>query len=118
MYYEARERALNNGRVYHLAAILKRGKKVVKIGENTYKTHPRFKRTYPDGTTGSHMHAEMNVLRFAKPGDTIEVIRFLKTGGRAMAKPCQYCMKHIREAGIKEIKYTNPEGEWECMKVA
>ena len=118
MYYEARERALNNGRVYHLAAILKRGKKVVRIGENTYKTHPRFKRTYPDGTTGSHMHAEMNVLRFAKPGDTIEVIRFLKTGGRAMAKPCQYCMKHIREAGNKEIKYTNSQREWECMKVA
>ncbi len=117
MYYATRDRALNNGRVYHLAAILKRGKRVVKIGENTYKTHPRFKRTYPDGTTGSHMHAEMNVLRFAKPGDTIEVIRFLKTGGQAMAKPCKYCMQHIREAGIKEGKYTNPDGEWECIKV-
>jgi deoxycytidylate deaminase len=117
VYYAARDRALNNGRVYHLAAILKRGKRVVKIGENTYKTHPRFKRTYPDGTTGSHMHAEMNVLRFAKPGDTIEVIRFLKTGGHAMAKPCRYCMQHIREAGIKEVKYTNPDGEWECIKV-
>ena len=118
MYYEARERALNNGRVYHLAAILKRGKAVVKVGENTSKTHPRFKRTYPDGTTGSHMHAEMNVLRFAKPGDTIEVIRFLKTGGMAMAKPFEHCMEHIRKAGIKKIRYTNPDGEWEQMKVA
>lgn len=117
MYYEARERALNNGRVYHLAAILKRGKKVVKVGENTFKTHPRFKRRYPDGTHGSHMHAEMNVLRFARPGDTLEVMRFLKTGGRAMAKPCAHCMKYIREAGIKEIKYTNLEGDWECMKI-
>tara|TARA_A100001515_G_scaffold55321_2_gene43689 strand:- start:1859 stop:2215 length:357 start_codon:yes stop_codon:yes gene_type:complete len=117
VYYEARERALNNGRVYHLVAILKRGRKVVKIGENTCKTHPRFKRTYPDGTTGSHMHAEMNVLRFAKPGDTIEVMRFLKTGGMAMAKPCEHCMKHIRRAGIKKVRYTNEEGDWETMRI-
>jgi len=118
VYYAAREKALSNGRVYHLAAILRRGKSVIKIGENTFKTHPRFKRTYPDGTTGSHMHAEMNVLRFAKPGDTIEVMRFLKTGGRAMAKPCEHCMEHIRKAGIKSIKYTNASGDWECMRVA
>ena len=117
MYYEARQKALNNGRVYHLAAILKRGKKVVKVGENTNKTHPKYKRTYPDGQQGSHMHAEMNVLRFAKPGDTLEVLRFLKTGGRAMAKPCQYCMKHIKEAGIKKVRYTNFDGEWECLKM-
>jgi len=118
VYYEARERALNNGRVYHLAAILKRGKTVVKVGANTSKTHPRFQRVYPDGTTGSHMHAEMNVIRFAKPGDTLEVIRFLKTGGHAMAKPCEHCMKHIRDAGIKKVRYTNPSGEWEMMRVA
>ena len=117
MYYEAREKALNNGRVYHLAAILKRRKTVVKVGENTYKTHPRFKRVYPDGTTGSHMHAEMNVLRFAKPGDVLEVIRFKKSGGRAMAKPCEHCMRYIREAGIKKVRYTNSQGDWETMKL-
>lgn len=117
MYYTAKERALSNGMVYHLAAILKRGKIVIKIGENTFKTHPRFKRDYPDGTTGSHMHAEMNVLRFAKPGDTLEIIRFLKTGGRAMAKPCEHCMKYIREAGIKKIRYTNTSGDWEMMRI-
>ena len=117
MYYEARERALNNGRVYHLAAILKRRKVVVKVGENTFKTHPRFQRVYPDGTTGSHMHAEMNVLRFAKPGDVLEVIRFKKSGGWAMAKPCAHCMKYIREAGIKKVRYTNSDGAWETMRV-
>ena len=117
MYYEARKRALNNGRVYHLAAVLKRRNKAIKVGENTSKTHPRFKRTYEDGTTGSHMHAEMNVLRFAKPGDTLEVLRFLKTGGMAMAKPCKHCMEHIKEAGIVEVRYTNENGEWESMKI-
>lgn len=114
MYYEARQRALNNGRDYHLAAILKRNGKVVKIGANTSKTHPRFKRQYPDGTWASHMHAEMNVLRFAEPGDELEVLRFKKCNHEwTMAKPCLFCMSEIRKAGIKKIRYTDWSGDWQ-----
>lgn len=116
MYYTAREKALSNGRVYHLAAILWRRKIAIKIGENTYKTHPKFGRIYPDGSEGYHMHAEMNVLRFAKPGDTLEVMRFCGTR-YAMAKPCPHCMRFIREAGIKKVRYTNKSGEWETIKI-
>ena len=75
MYYRAKDLALSNGRTYHIAAILRRNGRIVKVGENTNKTHPRFKRQYADGSWASHMHAEMNVLRFAKPGDEIEVLR-------------------------------------------
>ena len=93
VYYRAKNLALNNGRDYHLAAILKRNGRVVRIGENTNKTHPRFKRQYEDGTWASHMHAEMNVLRFAKPGDEIEVMRFKRCSHETtMAKPCKLCM--------------------------
>ena len=114
MYYRARSLALANGRTYHVAAILRRRGRVVKIGENTDKTHPRFKRQYKDGTWASHMHAEMNVLRFARPGDEIEVLRFSKCGHeRTMAKPCALCMREIRLAGIKKVRFTNWRGEWE-----
>lgn len=114
MYYEARNLAMSNGREYHLAAILRRGKNVVRIGENTHKTHPRFTRTFPSGMVASHMHAEMNVLRFAKPGDIIEVMRFIKScDNPTMAKPCEHCMHFIREAKIKKVRYTNWNGEWE-----
>ena len=93
MYYRARDLALANGRTYHVAAILRRKGGVGKIGENTDKTHPRFKRQYSDGSWASHMHAEMNVLRFAKPGDEIEVIRFKKCNHKwTMAKPCSLCV--------------------------
>jgi len=116
VYYQAKNLALSNGRSYHIAAILRRNGKVVRVGENTDKTHPRFKRQYPDGTWASHMHAEMNVLRFAKPGDTIEVMRFC--GDRlAMAKPCPHCMRFMKEAGIKKVRYTNQDGEWETIRV-
>lgn len=116
VYSKAKELAMSNGREYHLAAILRRGKQVVRMGANVSKTHPRFKRTYSDGTTGSHMHAEMNVLRFAEPGDTLEVMRFGKRK-LAMAKPCEHCMQHIREAGIKKIRYTNARGTWEEIRI-
>jgi deoxycytidylate deaminase len=114
VYYEARFKAINNGRNYHLAAILRRNGKVVRIGENTNKTHPRFKRQYPDGTWASHMHAEMNVLRFARPGDELEVIRFENfSHKRTMAKPCLFCMNEIKKIGIKRVRYTNWNGDWE-----
>lgn len=118
MYYKAKQLALNNGRSYHVAAILRRNGRVVKVGENTDKTHPRFKRQYTDGSWASHMHAEMNVLRFAQPGDTLEVMRFSKCGSHStMAKPCALCMNFIKQAGIKKIKYTDWAGDWSEIKI-
>lgn len=118
MYYRARDRAINNGRTYHLAAILKRRGRVIRVGENTNKTHPRFVRQHPDGSWSCHMHAEMNVLRFAQPGDEIEVMRFKKADHSwTMAKPCSYCMKFLKLSGIKVVKYTNWQGEWETLHI-
>ena len=118
MYYQAKSAAINNGRTYHVAAILRRNGKVVKVGANTSKTHPRFKRKYPDGTWASHMHAEMNVLRFAQPGDTVEVMRFKKCDhSLTMAKPCHLCLKELRAAGIKKVRYTDWNGEWKEMRI-
>ena len=118
MYYKAKNLALSNGRTYHIAAILRRRGTVIRIGENTNKTHPRFKRQYVDGTWASHMHAEMNVLRFAQPGDELEVMRFSKYDHElTMAKPCMLCLDQLRKAGIKKVKYTNWNGEWEYLKI-
>lgn len=118
MYYKAKQLAINNGRTFHLAAVLIRDGRVVKIGENTDKTHPRFKRFYKDGGWAANMHAEMNVLRFAKPGDVVEVMRFSKCSHQlTMAKPCPICMMHMKEAGISEVRYTNWEGKWETIKL-
>jgi len=118
VYYRAKKLATSNGRTYHLAAILRRKGRVIKVGENTDKTHPRFSRQYDDGSWASHMHAEMNVLRFAQPGDEIEVIRFAKRDYEwTMAKPCLLCMAEIRKSGIKKVRYTNWDGEWETIKI-
>ena len=118
VYYRAKNLAVNNGRTYHVVAILKRRGRIIKIGVNSDKTHPRFKRQYSDGTWASHMHAEMNVLRFAQPGDEIEVLRFTKKDQkRTMAKPCELCQKELHKAGIKKVRYTNWDGDWECLHI-
>ena len=118
VYYKAQKLAVNNNRTYHIAAILRRNGDVIKIGENTSTPHPRFKRQYPAGTFASHMHAEMNVLRFAKPGDKIEVLRFKKDGtGRSMAKPCHFCQIELKKAGISNVRYTDWDGKWKDMSL-
>lgn len=116
MYYQAKNIAKSNGRHYHLAAILLRKGSVVTIRENTSKTHPRFTRRYPDGSYASHMHAEMNALRFAKPGDDIEVMRWMRGSGKiTMAKPCKLCQKFMRDAGIRKVRYTDWDGAWKTL---
>lgn len=87
-----------------------RGKNIVKLGTNCKKTHPRFARTYKSGHVGSHLHAEMNVLRFSQPGDTLIVMRFRKDGDLSMAQPCIYCEQFIKEAKIKYVIYTDWDG--------
>jgi deoxycytidylate deaminase len=64
------------------------------------------------------MHAEMNVLRFARPGDEIDVMRFTKKNHQlTMAKPCHLCEEAMRKAGIKKVRYTNWDGEWVEMNL-
>lgn len=118
VYYEARKMAMSNGRCYHVAAILRRKGKVVRVGINSDKTHPRFKRRYDDGTWAAHMHAEMDVLRFAQPGDELEVMRFRKSDNSfAMAKPCRHCMPHIISSGISKVMYTDDDGTWRELQL-
>jgi deoxycytidylate deaminase len=98
-----------------VAAILRRGKSVIKIGVNSDKTHPFALRFFHNGWAAS-LHAEMVVLLASEPGDIIEVLRVNKFG-LCMAKPCEHCMKRILEKRISEVRYTDENGEWQTMKL-
>ena len=64
------------------------------------------------------MHAEMDVLRFAEPGDELEVMRWRKSDNTfAMAKPCRHCMPHILKARLAKVTYTTDDGTWEELKL-
>jgi deoxycytidylate deaminase len=109
--------AMNNGGPFHLAALLWRGKSLIRIGTNQEKTHPHFQRKYKNGSA-HNLHAEMDVLRFAKPGDTIVVMRWSARGELTMAKPCKHCQEYIRKAGISEVTYSDWNGEMQTMEEA
>ena len=77
-----------------------------------------------NGDAGTAVATE-DALRQIASGEGQKILDMLKTappgpietkwglGFRSYSE----CMEHIREAGIKKIRYTNPEGDWECMKV-
>lgn len=117
MYYKARRLALSNGRQYHLAAILYRNGKAVRIGYNRSKTHPMALRHYPNGDTAAELHAEMDVLRFAREGDSIEVLRFKADGSHTMAKPCSFCQRIIAAMKIRQVRYTDWGGKWRVLSI-
>jgi tRNA(Arg) A34 adenosine deaminase TadA len=112
MYYKARLAALNNvSQQFKVVAILRRGKHTVKITTNTDKTHTSAYRQYPTGSAAACMHAELSALRFAKPGDTLEVMRFHVDGTIAIAKPCPICQAAIAKADLKEVWYSDRSGK-------
>lgn len=117
MYYLAAEKAAHNNHKWHLAAILRRGKSIIKVGTNSYKTHPNCIRRYDSGYESASLHAEINVLRFAKPGDILEILRIKKSGGYGMAYPCPHCMKQIIKVGISVIRYTDNDGNWHKERI-
>ena len=110
MYYKAKMKAMSNNMKYHVAAIVWRKKKPILIRSNSHKGHPSCLRTLEGGTETSSMHAEMNVLRFAKPGDEIEVIRWGKSGSILCSKPCEMCENAMRNAGITSVTFTDENG--------
>jgi len=62
------------------------------------------------------MCAETRLLRHPprnhSVGGVLYVARVWKDGTLSMARPCNKCMLLIRARGIREINYTNQEGQW------
>lgn len=112
------DRALNNNHQYHLGAIRYRGKGVERVATNTEKTHPKYTRVYDDPPYFCHsLHAEMNALIGAQPGDILYVFRVLENRELTMARPCEHCQQAIRDARIARVYYTNWEGQWTALKM-
>lgn len=102
LYYEA----VRNGLGFHLGARLRRGRKhIVREGINRKKTHPASR-----GTPCQSQHAEMNVLVAARPGDHLEVKRWLKDGTLTMARPCKHCTALILQKKIATVTYSDWDG--------
>lgn len=94
---------LSNHKHHKIGSVIIRGNKVISVGTNNLKTHPRSLHPY------FSLHGEMAAILFSKQDlkdCEIYVFRQTKDGVPALAKPCQYCEQMIREASIKEVHYT------------
>lgn len=82
-------------------------------GYNKRKTDPKF--ANPEKHVRISVHAELDCLGrdMLYTGAELYVYREIE-GIPAMARPCNHCMKFIKEAGIERIFYTIPhEPFWE-----
>ncbi len=101
-----------SNRNYRLGACLfdKKGRPLI-AKANSYKTHPFVLRTslYP------FLHAEVHCLVSFGLDHChdcgILVVRLKKNNELSMAKPCDACMKALRFAGIKDIGYSDWNGD-------
>jgi len=100
----------------HIGSVIVKNKDVISVGQNMMKTHPaQFKyNQYVTYDRLPHIHSEVNAISKARPdlmrGATMYIFRRDRNGDIAMCRPCDACMQAIRDAGIKDVYYTNRNG--------
>ena len=94
---------LSNHHHHKIGSVIVRGSKIVSVGTNNIKTHP--KAPHPHYS----LHSEPAAILLAKQdlmNCEIYVYRETKAGVPAIARPCTYCLPFIREAGLTEMHYS------------
>lgn len=91
-----------------VGACLVTGKSIIK-GHNKKKTHPIF--ANPQFHIKTSIHAELDCLsKTVRPEScTIYVYRATADGNPALARPCEHCMKFLKDAGIQFVFYSVPD---------
>lgn len=82
--------------------------KIVSIGVNSLKTHPRLGSKPPYLTLHSEGDAIYRCLKkgIDTKGLTAFVCRVDQYGNPINSKPCKFCINHLRDFGISKIYYT------------
>lgn len=101
-----------------VGACLVVGKSIIK-GHNKAKTHPKF--ANPNIHVRTSLHAELDCFtgidRDLLKGGEIYVYREI-AGEPAMARPCNHCMKFLKEQGVTKIFYSIAhEPFWESESI-
>jgi len=102
---------------WKLGSVIWRGGSVISTGFNRVKNDPAI--VEDEKYFQCTIHAEVDALRNAgeTSGAKLFVARVTKGGNLALAKPCNRCMKAIKEHGIKRVYYTDSNGEWTFFRV-
>ena len=100
---------------YLVGAAIYKGSRLISIGWAQDKTHPKVHSIF------RWQHAEMSALVGTKKVDlssaTIYVARIIKSGEYRIAKPCEDCERILRAAGLKNVVYTDRNGQIQKMRL-
>ena len=96
----------------HIAFLVKKNK-IIKIGWNKKRTHPEIaKHPYHEGYVG--IHAELDCLLKINKEDLsdykILVLRIDRNGKLNISKPCKGCQSVLSQFNLKEIWYSDKDG--------
>lgn len=107
--------ALESDRPFRVGAAVFSGPRLVSTGKNSARTNPRA------GTRNRTEHAEFNCLVGTRKrrldGSEVFVVRVLRDGRRALARPCFDCRANLARAGVSRVWYTGYDGRVECEKL-
>lgn len=103
-------------RQMHGAVVLDYKNRIISVGWNKRKTHPKQKKhaIKAGQPAKEYLHAEIDALIFLPGRDkaySIVVGRLSKNNELTYSRPCPVCMRAIRESGCKWLYYTNRLGE-------
>lgn len=98
----AKQAAISNHHKFKLGAVLVKGGRVLSSGFNIPKKGPD---TPP---CRESIHAEVVTIKGAKKPDgaTIYVARLSNSGKLALAKPCEYCIEHMKANGLYRVVFS------------
>lgn len=87
------------------------------VAQNSYtRSHPRQQQlaVRVGEPAKIYLHAEVGVLlkclRLRQQVQLLQIERYGVNGNMLLAKPCCICRLAIGEAGVREVRYTSPEG--------
>lgn len=89
---------------YHLGCVLVKKSKVISVGWNMLKTHPKSPHKW--NMIHAEFHAILGVPAADLRGSTIYIYRENKKGEPALAKPCKSCYKMLEDCDIKTVYHT------------
>jgi len=109
----SRDTLANKYRCNHIAFIFK-GKKILSVGRNSNKTHPKIAKFKYHSF--SRVHAELSACIRLGEEDcskySIAVLRIDRNGKFNQSCPCEGCKSIINQLGFKKVFYTDENGQW------
>lgn len=103
------------GRV-KIGSVIVRGGKIISVGVNKRKTHPlqhEYNQYRKYKLRNDFLHSEMCAILNAKcnlRGSEIYVARKDNHGNPAICRPCEACMKALKDRGVSGVYYTTSNG--------